>query len=423
MFAIFFAEPFILWYHPAMPFVILAATLLTAYLIGAIPFGFLIARWHGVDIRKQGSGNIGATNVGRVLGRRLGVLVFLLDFAKGAGPCLAAGWIAGQTETTLPADSLGVSAGLAAILGHLFPIYLQFRGGKGVATGAGVVAVLLPGPALAALLAWVAMLCAFRYVSLASLTAATALCAVRLAVVSVPFGPDHAILSVFCLVTVALVFLRHRSNLSRLVHGTENRLQDSPAMLQLTKLIHVLAVGLWFGMVAFWTFAPLAIFQSFESLATKPAAERPSWLPDSFQKKDGTQLAGLAVGPVFPWYYLVQGACAVLALLTAWPWSESNTRIHRWRFIVLTLALVSVVVAWPIANKVIDLRPARYDPDSAKAASADAEFLKWHGYSLMANFVTLGLVTAAMALASRMPSPVSASVETKKIPLETTAAS
>src|SRR5579872_4774549 len=113
---------------------ILAA--LFGYLVGGVPFGYLIGRWRGVEIRQQGSGNIGATNVGRVLGRRFGILVFLLDFAKGALPVLAARF---APAVDLPADSLPVAAGVAAFLGHLFPIYLRFHGGKGVATAAGVV--------------------------------------------------------------------------------------------------------------------------------------------------------------------------------------------------------------------------------------------------------------------------------------------
>src|SRR4051794_23927315 len=128
-------------------------TALLAYVIGAIPFGYLVARWRGVDIFAQGSGNIGATNVGRVLGRRFGILVFLLDFTKGAVPA-AIGQSLGFVFAGDKQIPLGVVAGLAAFIGHLFPIYLQFRGGKGVATGAGVVSVLLPLPTLAALLTW-----------------------------------------------------------------------------------------------------------------------------------------------------------------------------------------------------------------------------------------------------------------------------
>src|SRR5947209_8451196 len=116
--------------------------ILIAYLIGSIPFGYLVARSRGVNIFQHGSANIGATNVGRVLGPRVGVAVFLLDFLKGAVPVL----ITVRLEDffpNAPEHALPVAVGLAAFLGHLFPVYIRFRGGKGVATGAGVVAVLL----------------------------------------------------------------------------------------------------------------------------------------------------------------------------------------------------------------------------------------------------------------------------------------
>jgi acyl-phosphate glycerol 3-phosphate acyltransferase len=209
----------------------LAVTVLTvvaAYLVGAIPFGYLVARGRGVDIFAHGSGNIGATNVGRVLGRGYGVLVFVLDFAKGALPT----WVAGQL--TLPSDSelslalgrdgLPVLAGLAAFLGHVYPAYLKFRGGKGVATGAGVVTMLLPWPAAGALLVWLAMAFATRYISLASLAAAVTICVLRLTLTADPFSPANRTLTIFCFVAAGLVFFRHRTNIARLLQGTENRL-------------------------------------------------------------------------------------------------------------------------------------------------------------------------------------------------------
>ena len=161
-----------------------------SYLVGAIPFGYLVARWRGVDIFQAGSGNIGATNVGRVLGKKFGLLVFVLDFAKGAVPVAAALALKGHLDPGqdfVERGWLEVGAGLAAFLGHLFPIYLRFRGGKGVATGAGVVAVLVPGPALGAVLAWVAVVAATGYVSLASMAAAAVLTGLYLAGAG---GPD-----------------------------------------------------------------------------------------------------------------------------------------------------------------------------------------------------------------------------------------
>src|SRR6516165_8360942 len=186
---------------------------LGSYLLGAVPFGYLMARWRGVDILRHGSGNIGATNVGRVLGRRFGILVFVLDFAKGALPVGLAAWLARSVALDLPKQSLEVTAGLAAFLGHLFPVYLNFKGGKGVATGAGVVVVLMPIPAMAALVTWVAVVFLTRYVSMASLAAALALVVMQLTVVSQPFGHEHATLSAFSIVAAVMVFIRHRENI------------------------------------------------------------------------------------------------------------------------------------------------------------------------------------------------------------------
>src|SRR5262249_25677299 len=155
-------------------------TALLSYLAGAVPFGYLVGRWRGVDIFARGSGNIGATNVGRVLGRRFGVLVLVLDALKGALPTLAAAALHRALRPALPPAPLPIVAGVSAFLGHLFPVYIRFRGGKGVATGAGVVAVLLPLETLAALLTWLVVVCASRYVSLASLAAAWVLCVLRL---------------------------------------------------------------------------------------------------------------------------------------------------------------------------------------------------------------------------------------------------
>src|SRR5581483_410064 len=143
-----------------------ALVLIGSYLIGSVPFGYLVARWRGVDIFREGSGNIGATNVGRVLGKRFGILVFVFDFAKGALPALAGRWLTTPDVMELVGrDGLAVLAGLAAFVGHMFPVYLRFRGGKGVATGAGVVTVLVPLPTLGGLLSWLVVVSISRYVS------------------------------------------------------------------------------------------------------------------------------------------------------------------------------------------------------------------------------------------------------------------
>src|SRR5262245_17219935 len=128
---------------------LLALVAVAAYLVGAVPFGYVVPRLiKGIDVTKEGSGNVGATNVGRVMGVGWGVLVFVLDFAKGAVPVAVARYLLPQPED-VPQDTLAVLAGVSAFLGHLFPVYLRFKGGKGVATGAGVIAVLVPWLTLA----------------------------------------------------------------------------------------------------------------------------------------------------------------------------------------------------------------------------------------------------------------------------------
>jgi acyl-phosphate glycerol 3-phosphate acyltransferase len=381
-------------------------TILASYLAGSIPFGYLVAKWRGVDIFRQGSGNIGATNVGRVLGRPFGVLVFVLDFAKGAIPVTMAGWIDRRLDLQLLPSSLEAGAGLAAFLGHLFPVFLRFHGGKGVATGAGVVAVLLPGPTAGALAAWLLVVCLTRYVSLASLAAVATLCALRIATVPEPFSEQSITLTVFCLVAALLVVWRHRANIHRLLKGNENRIKDSMAMLQLTKVVHVLMLGLWFGSVVFFSLvvAP-SVFAVFQSLAEAPPNQRPAWLPSEMHVEQGTQLAGIAVGPVFPWYFLIQGICGLFVVATALNWTRSrpDARVHRLRFYISALALATVIAAWPLGQRVEVLRMARYAADSSVAQAAKESFATWHLASLLLNFVTMILVTAVMALAAWLP--------------------
>jgi len=390
----------------SLPSLLLTLTLSGAYFIGAIPFGYLIARSRGIDILHQGSGNIGATNIGRVLGWRFGILVFALDFLKGTLPVAAAASIAARADSNRAATTWEIAAGLAAFLGHLFPVYLRFRGGRGVATGAGVVAVLLPLQTAAALLAWLAVLCLTRYVSLASLAAACVLCLLRSLLTAEPFAADQRPLTIFCFVIAALVFVRHRANINRLLHGTENRVPETTAMLVLGKTLHVLALGLWFGSSVFFSLvATPVIFQTFAHLAEKPPEVRPAWLPPAFTKENATQLAGLAIGPIFPWYFLLEGICGLLTVVTALSWlrAYSQASIHKIRLYLLAAGLATVVVGWPIAQQVSIFRAARYDPDPVAAEAARAQFATWHTFSLMLNLITLALVAVAMALAARLP--------------------
>lgn len=413
----------------ALPTLLL--TLLASYLVGAVPFGYLVARARGIDILKQGSGNIGATNVGRVLGRRFGLLVFACDFAKGALPVLAARLV---PEADLPPDSLLVAAGVAAFLGHLFPVYLRFRGGKGVATAAGVVAVLVPPVAAAALLCWVVVLACTRFVSLASLAAAAVLCGLRLGLTPHPWAPEHVVVTLFCLVGAGLIFVRHRANVGRLLRGNENRVKDTPAMLQLGKTLHVLALGLWFGAAVFFTIMGVVLFQTFEEISREPAEERPAWFPlpdlyaqappsanfrDPLRLEQGSRAFGAAVGPLFGWYYALQGVCGAVAAFTAvaWAYSFRGQRGHRLRAVVVVAALASVGLGWwvervvsekgVLRNELTDACLAQPAPSRAAVEAAEtarADFGRWHGYSLGVNFLTLGLVTVAMALAASLPS-------------------
>lgn len=192
--------------------VVLSATFVGAYLVGAIPFGLLLARAAGVDVREAGSGNIGATNVARTAGRALGLLTLLLDALKGAAPVLVAGLVLGAPAW------VQVVAGLVAVLGHVFPVYLKFAGGKGVATGLGVFLALSPVSAGVAVGVFALLFAATRMVSLGSLVGALALVA---AAVWLDGRPE--VIAAAGAVTV-LVFVRHAGNIRRLIAHGENRL-------------------------------------------------------------------------------------------------------------------------------------------------------------------------------------------------------
>jgi glycerol-3-phosphate acyltransferase PlsY len=191
---------------------VLVQVVALAYLAGSIPFSFLVARAFGVhDVRQVGSGNVGATNVLRSAGKAAGALALLLDLAKGAAASALAGRLA-PGEVALPA-----AAALVAVVGHMYPVWLRFRGGKGVATGFGAFAPLAPLAATSALAVFALVALATRFVSLGSVAGAAVLALVALAL----RGPDPVAISAAC--TAALVVLRHRSNLRRILGGTERR--------------------------------------------------------------------------------------------------------------------------------------------------------------------------------------------------------
>jgi len=205
-----------------------ALAVLASYLIGSIPFGYLITYWKkGIDIRTVGSGNLGATNVGRELGLRYFVLVLFLDQLKGFLPTLALPNFVSSLTGSRPPD-LPVLVALAAILGHTFPIYLQFRGGKGVATSLGTVLALDPASCAVAVVVFGGLLLVTRYVSLSALGGGLAFVAARFARDSIPFSREHIAMSIFSIAVVVLLFVRHRGNLVRIWQGTERRVSFRP---------------------------------------------------------------------------------------------------------------------------------------------------------------------------------------------------
>jgi glycerol-3-phosphate acyltransferase PlsY len=187
-----------------------------AYMIGSIPFSFLVAKAFGVrDVRRVGSGNVGATNVLRSAGRTAGVVAFLLDAGKGAVAAVLAMRLAPEEPRLAPL------AAILAVVGHMYPVWLRFEGGKGAATGLGAFAPLVPEAAAGAVVVFGLVAALTRFVSLGSIAGAFAL--VLLAYAGRGASPTVVAASV----TAALVVLRHRSNLRRIVAGTERRLKSA----------------------------------------------------------------------------------------------------------------------------------------------------------------------------------------------------
>ena len=203
--------------------VTLAAVLVGSYLLGSIPFGYLAGRIVGIDIRRVGSGNVGATNVVRVLGKRYGYPVFALDFLKGFGAVLISMLIAsGRPPEWNSPEIFGILAALSSVLGHLYPPWLKFKGGKGVATSAGALFALTPVTTLIGLAIWIIVFWLTRYVSLASITAAVVLPIVILVFSSQDQNKGKPLFYASACVAAVIIW-RHRSNLSRLMRGTEPR--------------------------------------------------------------------------------------------------------------------------------------------------------------------------------------------------------
>jgi glycerol-3-phosphate acyltransferase PlsY len=195
---------------------------LASYLLGSIPTGFLVARARGLDIRTVGSGNIGATNVFRYLGKPAGIFVLLMDALKG--------WLAVAVlskllqswpepgASTLETEWISLCAGLGAVLGHNFTFWLHFKGGKGIATSAGVLTALVPGPLLIIFAVFVVVFALTRYVSLGSICASAALPPACL------ITGQSLLIVIVCSVMSVLAIYKHRSNIKRLLAGTESRI-------------------------------------------------------------------------------------------------------------------------------------------------------------------------------------------------------
>jgi glycerol-3-phosphate acyltransferase PlsY len=206
-------------------------TAVAAYLLGSIPTGYLVARAKGIDIRAVGSGNIGAANVFRILGKPAGILVLVVDGLKGYAAC---SWLVDfvvQPFAVAPdkIECLKIVAGICAVLGHNFTCWLKFKGGKGIATSAGVYFALAPLAAGIALVTWIVTAILTRYVSIASIAAAVALPA------AVWLTPNSVVLRIVTTALGLLAIYKHKSNIQRLLNGTERRVGQKSATPEATK--------------------------------------------------------------------------------------------------------------------------------------------------------------------------------------------
>jgi glycerol-3-phosphate acyltransferase PlsY len=207
-----------------------------AYIAGSIPSAYIAGKARGVDLRKHGSGNLGATNVIRVLGTKIGLVVFAFDVAKGAVPVLL---LPRYTVSPWPSIWLAIACGVAAILGHTRPVFLLFRkGGKGVATAAGVFLALAPVQTLLTLIVFAVVLLSSGYVSVGSLISASLLPLL----IAITLGPKSPIFVISVLVAV-FVFWTHRANIARLRRGEEHRF-GKPGAAPSRRMAAALAIGL-----------------------------------------------------------------------------------------------------------------------------------------------------------------------------------
>ena len=195
------------------------------YLFGSIPFGFIIGKAHGVDIRTNGSCNIGATNVTRLIGKPWGIFCFTLDFLKGFIPIICIKTFI-PSLLNIPDRLLGMTiilGVLAIVIGHIFPLYLKFKGGKGIATGTGALVAITPIAVVCGLVVWIVVYKTSRYVSLASIVAAivVAILTIFFSAINLYYIPPA--LQYFVVFLALFAIYKHSSNIKRLLNGTENR--------------------------------------------------------------------------------------------------------------------------------------------------------------------------------------------------------
>jgi glycerol-3-phosphate acyltransferase PlsY len=208
--------------------------IVTAYLLGSVPFGLIIAKAHGKDLRSIGSGNIGATNLARALGKKWAYFCFALDLLKGLIPMLAATHTLSSPPTTAELF-LALAVGCAAIAGHIFPIYIKFRGGKGVATSFGVALGFWPYYTICAAFAfavWAVVTLVWRYISLASIAASLVFPVTLILAIILRPAWDFANLWPLLIAAIAIplmVIVRHRENIKRLIAGTESKIFEKPS--------------------------------------------------------------------------------------------------------------------------------------------------------------------------------------------------
>lgn len=397
--------------------------LLASYLIGSIPFGLIVGRAKGVDLRKEGSGNIGATNVGRVLGAKWGLVVFLLDFLKGAVPAWAG--LTNPSEQTR--DITGILYGLAAFTGHLFPLFLGFKGGKGVATGAGAVAVLMPIPFTLAIFTWLSLVAGWRMVSLGSLAATMILSLVQSGLYWKSGSEGSLALAGFAILATALVWIKHIGNLKRILAGTESKVKESCLWETMERLMVITPLALWLGGGLFFTFViGPGVFSWFEALSLSP--DRPYWLPlpgeftqpapaalpGPLAREQASRLAGVVVNKIFPLYYFGQVFLGFLVLLVLMGQAKRHPgcRCPGWILRLVASAWLLALMGWAMEIKVRQAYRARTvlvdellreKPPTPgleeKVRAARRAFGISHGISLLLNFGAIGLLSAGFGLA------------------------